>query len=246
MPCPSLPGSVIVRDTPDELFDALSADLLIQARNCVRAFGDFHLALSGGTTPEPFYRRLMYDPLCRDLPWIRTHLWQVDERCVPPDDERSNYGMIHDIIVQHSGIPREQVHPIPAMTPDAAERYEAELREYLGWRERGHDRLDFVLLGIGTDGHTASLFPHSPALRVRGRLVVANEGPTVPPPPRITMTADFINTARFVAVLATGEHKRPALARVVSRCESPEALPILGIRPVAGELRWYLDRTACP
>jgi 6-phosphogluconolactonase len=235
-----------VRETVEDLIDAMAADLLFQAKACVRTFGDFHLALSGGTTPEPLYRRLMYDPNYRDLPWKRTHLWVVDERRVPLDDDLSNFKMIRDTLVEHSDIPREQVHPIHATEPDADRRYEAELREVLGWREKGHDRLDYVVLGMGGDGHTASLFPKSPALHAPGRLVVANAGPNVTPPDRITMTYELLNASRFIAVMVTGEKKRPAVARVVSGRETAETFPVMGIRPLGGELRWYLDRAACP
>jgi len=246
LPRPRLPGSVVVRESPDELVDAIAADLFFQSRACVRTFGDFHLALSGGRTPEPLYRRLMYDPNYRDLPWKRTHLWQVDERRVPPDDERRNFQMLRETIVDHSDIPREQVHAIDALTPDADTRYQTELRDVLGWREKGHDRLDCVILGVGADGHTASLFPRSPALHAEGRLVVINSGPAVTPPDRITMTFELINASRFIAVLVTGESKRDAVARIVARRDSVEELPILGVSPLAGELRWYLDRAACP
>lgn len=246
---PRLPGTVVVRDSTDEVIDAVAADLYLQARNCVRTFGDFHLALSGGTTPEPLYRRLMYDPAFRELPWKRTHLWIVDERRVPLDDDRSNFKMIREILVVHSDIPREQVHPIKATSDTADVDYEQEIRETLGWRERGHDRMDFVVLGMGADGHTASLFPHSPALHAKGRLVVMNSGPTVAPPDRVTMTFELINASRFIAVLVTGEKKRQAIGRIVSRNGSGptvDDIPILGISPLGGELRWYLDAAACP
>lgn len=250
LPRPALPGTAIVRETADDVVDAIAADLFFQANACVRTFGDFHLALSGGSTPEPLYRRLMYDPVYRSLPWKRTHLWVVDERRVPFDDPRSNFGMIRETIGDHSDIPSEQVHPIPAMEDDADEQYEKVLREHLGWRDKGHDRLDLVVLGMGTDGHTASLFPRSPALDAGDRLVVFNDGPMVQPPPRVTMTLPFLNASRFAAVLVTGEKKRAAIARVVAAArkggEDVRDLPILGVRPLAGELRWYLDRAACP
>jgi 6-phosphogluconolactonase len=260
---PVLPGTVIVREDADTVVDAVAADLLIQAHNCVRAFGDFHLALSGGSTPVTLYQRLMIDPAYRELPWARTHLWIVDERRVPFDDERSNYKMIAEIIGDHSGIPAEQVHPIFAMADDADVQYELSLRDVLGWREKGHDRLDFVLLGMGADAHTASLFPHSPALmesldaiRARpkseapkGALVRINAGPKVTPPDRVTMTLPLINASRFIGVLVTGKGKRETVGRVESRVGEPGAaadLPILGVRPLGGELRWYLDYEACP
>ena len=247
-PKPALPGSVVVRPSVEELIDSIAADLLFQAMACVRTFGDFHLALSGGSTPEPLYRRLMYDPNYRELPWKRTHLWVVDERRVPEDDERSNFKMIRETIVSHSDIPREQVHPIEATRPDAAEAYERELRDVLGWREKGHDRLDFVILGMGADGHTASLFPGSPALDASDRLVAVNSGPAVTPPDRVTMTFTLLNAARFLGVMVTGEKKRATVTRIVeSRGRGTVAeLPILGIRPLAGELRWFLDSAACP
>lgn len=250
LPRPALPGSVVVRQEVDEVIDAIAADLLMQSVACVRAFGDFHLALSGGSTPEPLYRRLMYDPNLRELPWKRTHLWLVDERRVGFEDDRSNFKMIREIIVDHSDIPREQVHPIFALAEDPAEQYERDLRETLGWRERGHDRLDYVLLGMGGDGHTASLFPRSPAL-VEGlaggeALVRVNAGPTVTPPDRVTMTLRMVNASRFVALMVTGEKKKDALARVVAGTESAAELPVRGVAPLAGEQRWYLDAEACP
>jgi 6-phosphogluconolactonase len=247
---PPLPGTVVLRETADDLIDAAAADLLFQAKSCVRTFGDFHLALSGGTTPEPLYRRLMYDPNYRDLPWKRTHLWIVDERRVPFDDERSNFKMIRETLVIHSDIPTEQVHPIPATLDDADTRYETEIKEVLAWREKGHDRLDYALLGMGADGHTASLFPRSPALRDDGRLVLINSGPAVTPPDRVTMTLTLLNASRFLGVMVTGEKKRQTIARVATAARdggaTPEDLPILGITPLGGELRWYLDAAACP
>ena len=253
---PKLPGTVIIRRDVDGVVDALATDLLFQAHACVREFGDFHLALSGGSTPEALYRRLMYDPAYRDLPWARTHLWIVDERAVPFDHEKSNYRMIGGWIVDHSDIPRSQVHPMRpvdeqgAADPHAARDYERELREHLEWREPGHDRLDFVLLGMGGDCHTASLFPRSPALSEAGSLVAWNTGPAVVPPDRLTMTYPLLNAARCLGVMVTGEGKRAAIGRVVrahaTGAEGSTAVPILGVRPLAGELRWYLDFPACP
>lgn len=252
---PKLPGTVVMRRDAGDVIDALASDLLAQAVACVRQFGDFHLALSGGSTPMPLYRSIMTDPLYRALPWRKTHLWIVDERRVPFEDERSNYQHIRDLIVEHSDIPRSQVHPINATHDNADTEYEQKLRSILEWREKGHDRLDFVLLGMGADGHTASLFPRSRALRDRSmppRMVLVNSGPEVTPPDRVTMTQHLINASRCVSVLVTGASKRETLAKVAAAANndlSPvtaDDLPILSIRPKAGELRWYIDADACP
>jgi 6-phosphogluconolactonase len=241
---PKLPGRVVARADAEELVDALAFELTVHAQNCVRQFGDFHLALSGGRTPQPLYVRLMYDPRFRALPWKRTHLWMVDERCVPFEDERSNFARIREVIVDHSDIPPEQVHPMLAAQPGAAERYERELREALGWRQKGHDRLDFVLLGMGADGHTASIFPGSPALDAPDRLALDVPAPTTCAPhvPRCTLTLRTINAARFVAPFVCGADKHAMLMRVVAGA-NPGEVPIAGVRP-AGELRWYVDGPA--
>jgi 6-phosphogluconolactonase len=236
---------VITAETLDELIDKLAADLVVHAENCVRTFGDFHLALSGGSTPQPLYERLMYDPNYRRLPWRRTHLWLVDERCVPFDDAHSNFRLISETIVDHADIPQEQVHPMFAMSPNADDEYEQQLREHLAWREKGQDRLDFVLLGMGADGHTASLFPNTQPLHETEKLVRFNIARDAHPRDRLTMTFPVINSARFVAVMVAGESKAAAIRRASQRTESLDELPILGVSPLNGELRWYLDVAAC-
>ncbi len=242
---PPLPGEVMVRSTTEELIDAISADMVIHAENCVRQFGDFHLALSGGTTPQPLYERLMYDPDCRRLPWRRTHLWLVDERCVEFSDPLSNFQRIRETIGDHADIPREQLHPISAMSDAADVEYERQLKETLAWREKGQDRLDYVLLGMGADGHTASLFPFNEAVREEMRFVMRIDEAAAAPRERITMTFPLINAARFIAVMVTGAGKAETLHRVATGDESIEALPIKGVRPLNGELKWYLDAPAC-
>lgn len=242
---PPLPGRSVTAPTLDELIDKLAADMVVHAENCVRTFGDFHLALSGGSTPQPLYERLMYDPNYRRLPWRRTHLWIVDERCVPFDDPRSNFRFIEETIVDHSDIPRNQVHPIFATSPTADVDYERDLRETLAWREKGQDRLDYVLLGMGADGHTASLFPHSDALREEARLVRFVEHRSADPPHRITMTLPLLNSARFIAVLVAGAAKSAMLQRIALGDDSVDDVPIKGVSPLNGELKWYLDAAAC-
>lgn len=243
-----LPGSIHVSPTADALYDELAFALLQAASVAVADRGVFHLALSGGSTPEPFYMRLVMDPQFRTIPWQATHLWVVDERRVPQDDPRSNWLMIRQTLADHVPTPRRQRHPMPVDGDDPAGAYEAELRRVIGGSP---PRLDFVLLGMGDDAHTASLFPDSPALDAGDRLVALNDGPQVTPPPRITMTLPLINAARQVAVLVTGEKKASTLARVSDRMASGgdpaslfRAMPITGVQPTDGKLSWYLDAPA--
>lgn len=245
LPRPKLPGEVIVGSTADDVIDHLAADLVLHAANCVRHFGDFHLALSGGKTFDLLYRRLMYDPNYRSLPWRRTHLWFVDEHCVALDDERSNYRLIRETIGDHADIPREQFHPILADSETADRDYEAQIREALAWREKGQDRLDYVLLTMEADGCTAGLFPGSPLLREEEHLVRRSPGLDAASTDRVSLTAPFMNAARFIAVLVTGSEKAEAVQRLASGRETSDEMPIKGIAPMNGALKWYLDGPAC-
>jgi len=264
---PALPGETAVALDLDRMIDLVAADLVLHSIACARTFGDFHIALSGGRTPIKLYERLMYDPNCRAIPWRKTHLWIVEERAVPLDDPESTFGLIKETIVGHSDIPREQVHPITMTSSDAAADYERALRETLGWREKGHDRLDYVLLGLGADGSTAGLVPGSAAAMERTRLMAAVASDERPQSVsqaaagtgirtgirtvsrdvtrRVTMTIPLFNAARFVAVLASGDAKADAIRRVVAGGEPTTDLPVAAIRPVGGQLKWYLDQAAC-
>jgi 6-phosphogluconolactonase len=175
----------------------------------------------------------------------------VDERCVPEDDARSNFRFLRETLLDHVPVPGTQVHSMRAANPRAAQDYEEVLRSVLGGSGRAGrstGALDVVLLGIGTDGHTASLFPHSPALAGGGdfadRWVLPNAGPTVTPPDRITLGARFINQAGTIAVLATGAAKREAVGRLAAAAGNVDETPIRVVREARGELRFYLDEAA--
>ncbi len=193
------------------------------------------LVLSGGNTPRPVYERLAS---ASDLPWQRVHLFWGDERFVPHDDPRSNYGMVRDILIGHLPIPPENVHPMPTYMHSAdlaAQAYEATLRAFYpgAW-----PAFDLVLLGLGADCHTASLFPHSPALQERERWVVAAPGVDVQ---RLTLTLPALNHARIIYFLARGQGKAQAVARVLHSWEDVTTCPARGIQPVDGEVHWWLD-----
>lgn len=239
-----LPGSVHLANDVDELYEQLGSLLMVCAFEAVGSRGEFHLALSGGSTPERFYMCLVTDPRFRDLPWKQTHIWVVDERRVPETDDQSNWKMMTESLVAHVPVRRRQTHPMPVLDADPAATYEAALHHALG----DEGRLDFVLLGMGDDGHTASIFPQSDAVHVRDRWVTVNDGPHVTPPPRVTMTYPLLNAARRIVVLVTGEKKSARLRDVDEQMATsgpdPDRLPITGIDPPDGKLTWYLDNAA--
>ena len=242
-----LTGTVHVAPSADKLYDDLANVIMQAASTAVKARGVFHLALSGGSTPEKFYVRLVIDPRFRPIPWKETHIWIVDERRVPEDDDKSNFRMIRQTLVDHVPVRRRHVHPMPTMVDDPAGVYEQELRGVFQM-STGVPRLDFVLLGMGDDAHTASLFPGSPALKIHDSLIANNEGSFVTPPPRVTMTYPLINAARSTGVLITGSKKADTLRMIDVHLKQsgpdPHTMPITGVDPIEGELTWYLDPAA--
>lgn len=253
----NLPGTVTVSPDTETLFERLGESLMAAALAAVEKRGVFHVALSGGGTPEPFYIRLVTDPMFRAIPWAQTHVWIVDERCVSEDHEKSNIKMIREALTDHVPTPSSQVHAMPVLADDPAGEYETTLAKAFGIDapavaadgscSGGYPAMDFILLGMGGDCHTASLFPESPALHAT-RWIDTNDGEKVVPPPRVTMTYPLINAGRHVAVLAVGSGKTAALRRVADQLAtgSPdiEQIPISGIAPKKGDLTWYLDESA--
>ena len=243
-----LPGEVHVAKDAEDLYDDLALVFRSYALKADDERGVFHVALSGGTTPWPFYHRLLIDPRFREIPWERTHIWVVDERRVPDDDDRNNFKSLRGSLLEDIPTPPSQVHPMMVMRDDPAGLYEAELRAAFGLAGGdGPPRMDFVLLGMGGDCHTASLFPHSDAIHVADRWIVVNQGPNVTPPDRVTMTYPLLNVARQLAVLCVGSKKAGAIKRVAEQMKSgpdPVNVPITGIQPTDGGLTWYLDADA--
>lgn len=237
---PRLRGEAVLREDADHLIDALLADIFIHAGNCVRAFGDFHLAIRGCRAVEPVLLRLLYDPSYRDFPWSRTRLWSVAEHA-PAEGPGSAWSTLNDTIVAQSGIPPEQAHAIASPALEDAQIFASLMREHLGWRAKGHDRLDLVLLTLDADGGLGVL-PHESTDLV---VVQDDSGSNA-----ASLSMGSINAARFVAVYASGEAIRPSLSALSAALHRPRAqrptLPALGLAPRAGELRWYLDHAACP
>ena len=223
---------------------AAAAEFARAAVSACAARGAFRVALAGGSTPIAAYETLAdpRGPHRQAVPWEKVHVFFGDERQVPPDSRLSNAFMAKEALLRHVPIPPDQVHRIRGENPDpdrAAEEYEEILRDRfrLGGSER--PRFDLVLLGMGADGHTASLFPGSRGLEEQNRLAIATEAP-VEPTGRITLTLPVLNAAAETLVLVTGAAKGPAFARV--RAGGP--LPAARLRPVDGSLLWLLDRAA--
>ncbi len=233
---------------PDAESAALrAADLFAAAAQAAAAqHGRFAVALSGGETPRALYRLLARQQFSQKVPWRRVQLYWGDERCVPPEDPASNYGAAREAFIRHVPIAAENVHRILGEeAPDqGAMAYEKELRA-LAALERPTSELpvfDLVLLGLGQDGHTASLFPHADALDVEERFAVATEAPDGSP--RITLTYPVINAARRVWFLVCGAQKAGMVAEVLEGLRVPEAVPAQGVAPVHGTITWLLDAAA--
>ena len=197
------------------------------------------IALSGGSTPQPLYAALAL----ADLPWDRIHIFWGDERYVPASDPDSNYGMTRRVWLDLVPIPAANVHPIPTDLPQpqlAAAEYDRQIAAHFGLESGSIPVFDLILLGMGDDGHTASLFPHTAALSVVDRLVTLGDKDGQP---RLTFTATLINQARSVIFLISGASKQPALAAVFAPTEDASTYPSRLIQPT-GELIWLLDAAA--
>lgn len=242
-----LRGEQIVCATAEGCAARLATALVEHLRHRLELFASVHVALSGGSSGQLLCSALAQGNELRAAEWARVHLWLVDERSVADGDPRRNFGLIRAGLAPHVPLPGENLHPMLVLQADGAARYEQDLRNALGERQDANERcLDAVVLGMGADGHTASLFAGTPALDERERWIVLNDGEQVAPPrPRMTMTFPLLNRARFIALLVTGEGKRATL-RWLAAGDHP-TLPVAGVIPAAGSrLLWFLDQAALP
>ncbi len=224
-----------------------AADLFAAAaQRGAAARGRFAVALNGGEASRGLYRALARQQFSKKVPWRRVHVYWSDERCVPPDDPASNYGMARDALLKHVPLPEANVHRLRGEDEPgaAASAYDGELRA-LAALERPASELpvfDLVLLGLGADGHTAGLFPHADALEEDDRLAVATEAPDGAA--RLTITYPVINAARRVWFLVSGAARVGMVAEVLEGLRVPLAVPAQAVSPVYGQLTWLLDEAA--
>jgi 6-phosphogluconolactonase len=231
--------------TPQDLFQAAGDEVIHAATDAVAQRGRFTIALSGGSTPKNLYR-LIAANASTSLPWDRMFFFWGDERHVPPDDPDSNYRMANENLLSKVPIPPANIFPIPAENPDAAaaaEAYEQTLRKFFALAPGEFPRFDLILLGMGPDGHAASLFPETAALQEKSRLVVANWVEKLKTD-RITFTLPVLNAARCVAFLVSGTDKAAMLHEVLEGKAPAEKYPSKLVQPSEGKLIWFVDRGA--
>ena len=228
--------------------DALSLDaahyIVRLAAESIVSHGRFTIALSGGTTPRKLYGMLGDEPYRSQIDWAFVDIFWSDERCVPPDSEDSNYSLAQQVLLSKIPIPAAQVHYMPADEADrdaASQSYSDTMRRVFA--TNGIPSFDLIQLGMGPEGHTASLFPHQASLHEQQRLVMPVSVPK-PPPPRLTFTPPILNAAHNLLFLVTGTDKADAVQAVLEGDYNPDEYPAQIVRPTNGEVVWMLDTKA--
>jgi 6-phosphogluconolactonase len=244
---PSTKPEIQIVANADALYQAAAAEFVHQAGEAVEAKGACTVALSGGSTPKGLYGLLADDPAWRgQVPWDNMHVFWGDERHVPPDHPDSNYRMAYEAMLSKVPIPPANVHRIKSEHPDArqaADDYEQTLQAFFHLAAGQLPRFDLIFLGLGPEGHTASLFPGTKALHETSRLVVSTwVGKLFTE--RITLTPPVLNNAACVIFLVSGGDKALPLKAVLEGPDEPEQLPAQLFRPSHGRLLWLVDRAA--
>ena len=237
---------IICRDNAD-LSERAAEEFVRLARQAIQLAGRFTVALSGGSTPKALYMLLATPGFAQRLSWNRVHLFWGDERCVPPDHPESNCRMVRECLLAHVQIPAENVHRMAGeKTPQiAALEYEAELKKFFELADGALPRFDLILLGLGEDGHTASLFPGSTALNDHEHLVAAvyvDKMNTY----RLTLTLPVLNAGREVVFLVAGASKAAIVKELLGGQASAMNYPAARIQPPEGRLTWMITADAAP
>lgn len=237
---------ITCRDGAD--LSARAADEFVRlARQAIQTAGRFTVALSGGSTPKALYARLALPAYAEQIPWHRVHLFWGDERCVAPDHPESNYGMVQESLLSKINIPAENVHRMPGEKEPqiAAVEYEAELKRFFELSDGALPRFDLILLGLGEDGHTASLFPGSEALNETDHLVAATYLEKLKAH-RLTLTLPVLNEGAEVVFLVAGARKAAIVKELLGGQASATNYPAARIQPRDGKLIWMITADAAP
>ena len=249
LPLPRDPLRIEICRDAEDLARHAAALFVEEAGRALGSRRQFAVALSGGETPRRLYELLTQDHYAYQIVWPAVQVYFVDERCVPPEDPASNHRMAHETLLDHVPVPPSHVHRMAGEDPDparAADRYARELREVFerhGRLDGGWPRFDLVLLGMGADGHTASLFPGTDAVHEAARPVVAVWVAKLGVH-RITLTPPVLNRAATVLFLVTGSDKADTLAAVLDGPTQPDVLPSQIVQPAAGAASWLVDAAA--
>lgn len=240
------PKEIVICRNRDDLGDQAARSFVRLAQEAVSLRGRFAAALAGGATPRAFYRSLASPAFVEKIPWKSVHLFWGDERAVSPDHPDSNYHLANEALISHVPIPPQNVHRMPGERSDlqaAAAVYEKCLRDFFGPSDPGWPSFDLVLLGIGSDGHTASLFPGSPVLKETVRWVAAPYVEKLKAA-RLTLTLPVLNHARWVIFLAAGREKASIMRDILSDDSPSTELPARMVQPWKGACLFFLDQDA--
>lgn len=238
--------NVLIAADHDELCRRAAKEFVRIAHDSIQTKGKFTVVLSGGSTPAGLYKLLANDDYREQVLWSNVYFFWGDERCVPPDHKDSNYNMARQMLLDRVPIPKENIFRMPAEQADydqASAEYEQMIRTFFHTKQEELPRFDLILLGMGDDGHTASLFPKTSALFENKRLVTENYIEKLGLY-RLTLTVPLINQAKNIIFLISGESKAPALKEVLEGEYQPQKLPSQLINPMNGRLLFIVDRAA--
>lgn len=237
-------SAIHIFDNPSQMAEALSSALIAKAEAAINKYNVFNIALSGGNTPGLFYSHL--GKIYSDRPfWKNTHIFWGDERCVPSDDPDSNYHMVSELLIKNITIPESNIHRIRGEEKPhtEAKRYSREISQFLPKTAGKQPVFDWILLGLGEDGHTASIFPGTSILENEAKNCVVTAHP-VTAQKRITLTLPVINSARKVTFLVSGRTKAALVTSIIKREKGSLRLPAARVCSARGKLDWYMDTEA--
>ncbi len=241
----ALDPNIRIFETPDKLSLTLAGELRNYLEEANRKNGNFSIALSGGSTPENLYKQLAAEPFRSELAWNHVQIFWGDERCVPPDHQDSNYGMVNNILLTHISIPRTNIHRIQgeANPEKEAARYSEEIKKFVSSTKDKIPVFDWVLLGLGSDGHTASLFPGDENNWGKDEFCIVTVD-RKKPQKRISITLPVINNARRVTFMVTGAGKKEIVKLIFDERSNSKHLPAMMVRPHDCIVDWYIDKEA--